>query len=305
VLRVHPQVEIQLGPPDTGEGFLTLSPAAWFGVGLAASIVTLVVLVWLFERFAGRTREARAAAAHSGFHYHGQDAKDVGRTRFTAFGEFDRMSISNQMSGRTERGTSVVAFDFCAQVEMEIITDEDGNRSRRRIKNGGGGIHPLVPRIRDTEWVSQGAVRTGAVVDVSAWLPRLIVAPEGHAWKAYSRITAGDLDFESEEFNRRYRIVSGDAHFARRFLSATVIDVLLGSEGDLGVETFGDRLLVFGPLQAPRAIPTVGLLAGMLKEQIPELVLHEYPLPSARSADAAGDFAVGDRREDHPSGITW
>ena len=299
------QIQIELGSPEETDGALSLSPGALFAIGLGASLLLIVILVWLYERFVGRNREARAAAGAAGFRYHGEDAKDIGRLRFKAFGDFDRMSISHQMSGRTDRGTPVVAFDFCPQVEMEIITDEDGSRSRRRAGRSSYELrHPLLPRYKsDTEWVSQGSVRTGAVVSVPGWLPPLIVAPEGQAWKAYSRVTGADLDFESEEFNRRYRIVSDDPHFARRFLSATVIDVLLRSEGELGLETLGDCILVFGRLQPPRALPGVALLSGMLREQIPELVLHEYPHSSA--AAAAAEFSADDAGSDHPSGITW
>ncbi|MGI9604074.1 MAG: hypothetical protein ACR2QE_19480 [Acidimicrobiales bacterium] len=300
------QVRIEIGQPSADDGFLSLSPTTLLVIGMVSSVVFIVVMVWLYERFVGRHREARVAAHRAGFRYHGQDAKDIGRTRFAVFGEFDRMSISHQMAGRTERGTAVVAFDFCPQVQLEVTVDEDGNKRRRRLPVNHDAVgHPLVPRIRNTEWVSQGSVRSGAVVDVDAWLPRLIVAPEGQAWKAYSRITGADIDFESEAFNRRYRIVSGDPDFARRFLSATVIDVLLRSDGELGVETFGDRLLVFGRLQPPRELPSVGLLAGMLTEQIPELVRHEHPLPSAVAAAGADDFSAADDRQDHPSGITW
>jgi len=301
------QVQIEVGPPNASEGLFGLSPAALFGIGLAASIAFIVVLVWLYERFVGRHREARAAAAKAGFQYHGQDAKEIGRLRFSAFGDFDRMSISHQMSGTTDRGTPVVAFDFCPQFEMEITVDEDGSRSRRRVNRSSQELrHPLVPRYKsNTEWVSQGSVRTGAVVSVPAWLPPLIVAPEGQAWKAFSRVTGADIDFESEEFNRTYRVVSGDPHFARRFLSATVIDVLLRSEGELGVETFGDRMLLFGRLQPPASLPGVALLAGMLREQVPELVVHEYPHPSVVAAKGADDFSIEDRHPDHPSGISW
>lgn len=301
------QVQIEVETPGGSASLFGLSPMALFGIGLAASLVLIVVLVWLYERFVGRHREARAAAARAGFRYHDQDAKDVGRLRFKAFGDFDRMSISHQMSGTTDRGTPVVAFDFCPQVEMEVIVDENGSTSRRRVHRSNHELrHPLLPRYRSsTEWVSQGSVRTGAVVSVPAWLPPLIVAPEGTAWKAFARVTGADVDFESEEFNRTYRVVSGDERFARRFLSATVIDVLLRSEGELGVETLGDRILLFGRLQPPSALPGVALLAGMLREQLPELVVHEYPHPSVVASRGADDFCPDDRRPDHPSGISW
>ncbi len=262
-------------------------PTIWMTVGVVVfTVVGVLLLMWMYNTFSGRARAARHAADRAGLTYHNNDAKGVGKIRFASYGGAERMSISNQMSGRTPRGTPIVAYDFCGQYEYEIIHSNDGKRRRRRAKRspvGGGSVMLAlgVGRRTNTEWVSEGVVRTGALVEVGAWLPALTVTPEGNMSKLVTRITGSDIDFESEEFNRSFRIECADEDFPNLFLDARIIDLLLRGEGNLGLETFGSHVLVWGNLRPANEMPEIAMLAGLIGEAMPDLVRRRYPLPSA------------------------
>lgn len=71
--------------------------------------------------------------------------------------------------------------------------------------------------------------------------PELIIEPEGFFAKIAQALGFDDIDFESHEFSRRYKVKSPDKKFAYDFCNARMIDYLLDQER-LAIELEGNVL---------------------------------------------------------------
>lgn len=66
------------------------------------------------------------------------------------------------------------------------------------------------------------------IVNMNSNFPELTIAREGFFSKIAQAIGFDDIDFESHEFSRRYKVRSKDKKFAYDFCNARMIDYLLG-----------------------------------------------------------------------------
>lgn len=108
-------------------------------------------------------------------------------------------------------------------------------------------------------------------VGLPAYLPRLEVTPEGVGARLAKLVGAQDIQFESEEFNRAFRVEAGDLAFAHAVLAPRLMERLIRPDaarrpwriegtwvaswqpGGTVVETLGDRLAIL--VAVVRAIP--------------------------------------------------
>jgi hypothetical protein len=65
------------------------------------------------------------------------------------------------------------------------------------------------------------------IVNMNSNFPELTIAKEGFFSKIAQAIGFDDIDFESHEFSRRYKVKSSDKKFAYDFCNARMIDYLL------------------------------------------------------------------------------
>jgi hypothetical protein len=182
--------------------------------------------------------------------------------------------LSNVVTHKTSSGSVVRAFDFSTYVEYEA----DEQQFESEVVDylwGMDGWGEGSGSTRKTRRYSRA--RSGAVVKIDAFLPPLIVAPANLLTRALERIGAEDLDFESEEFNRRYDVRCSDKRFASLFLDAPVIDFILDFDRDFAFETFGNYVLCQSKLCEPRQLLTLATKMGDLLPLINQLVYHEYP----------------------------
>jgi hypothetical protein len=82
-----------------------------------------------------------------------------------------------------------------------------------------------------------------AVVDLPSWLPSLRLGPEGVLSRIGSAIGFRDIELESAEFNRRFRVNADDRAHAFDLLHPTAIAYLMAQPLDTW-ELAGGRLLV-------------------------------------------------------------
>ena len=142
------------------------------------------------EAFAASKGWAFAAADHSGL---------ADRWTEPPFGIGHSRRASNVLSGIVD-GRSVVAFDY----RYKVTTDTGKSRSTRTYSYGV------------------------CVVALPTYLPRLEVTPESMLTRFANVIGVDDIELESEDFNRAYR-VRGAAKFAHDVLSPRTMERLLAS----------------------------------------------------------------------------
>jgi hypothetical protein len=111
---------------------------------------------------------------------------------------------------------------------------------------------------------------------IDASCPALQISEENVFTRLADALTFRDIEFESEEFNRRFT-VRGDERFATAFCDARMMDWLLRHGDGYAFEVVGDRLLC-----SCRRVAPAGMihLLGTLKtfrEQIPVVVSSLYP----------------------------
>lgn len=112
---------------------------------------------------------------------------------------------------------------------------------------------------------------------VDARCPRLEIAEENVLTRLADALTLRDIEFESEEFNRRFNVKAADRRFATAFCDARMMEWLLRHGDGHAFEVVGDRLLCWSRRVSP---PEIVHLLGTVKafrEQIPAVVSSLYP----------------------------
>lgn len=115
------------------------------------------------------------------------------------FGSGDNRKARNVLQG-SFRERPMVAFDYSYETHG---TDSKGNR---------------------TTSVHKHAV---CVLGLPVWVPRLELVPEGFLGRVGTMLGMQDIELESEDFNRRYRVRSGNPKLAYDCLPARTMEALL------------------------------------------------------------------------------
>lgn len=203
-------------------------------VGVIVGFLVLVgVFAYLGHLQAKKRREAfQAIAAELGFSF--RPDKDAGFARRFGFLEHmddgSRRYAFNILSGQLE-GQSANIFDY------HYETYSRDSKGRRRTHHHYFSIFTLA---------------------LPASFPELFITREGLFAKLGQMLGFDDIDFESVEFSKRYKVRSKDKKFAYDFCNAQMIDYLLRQE-DLILEVDENILsLTFkGKLAADRIRPNI------------------------------------------------
>lgn len=148
----------------------------------------------------------------------------------------------NVLSGTLEEHP-ITTFDFHYETSS---TDEKGNTQTTHHH-----LHVIVLTLERT-------------------FPKLMITPEGILSKIAQAFGYDDIDFESNEFSRRFCVRSPDRKFAYDFCNARMIELLLANPG-LHVEVLDDSLaLIYSGRMDPAKIELELDLARALRERMPE-----------------------------------
>jgi hypothetical protein len=171
-------------------------PLLVFGGGLA-----LVLAVGFFAYQADKKRRAmlQAYALSNGWSYLARDDSWCERFAGSPFGEGQNRTAKNILSGSYE-GAPMVAFDYSYQTST---TDSKGNRSTT--------THRFMV----------------CALQLRAPLPRLELSPESALTRLAGHFGFGDVELESEDFNRHYRVSAPDPKFAYDVLNPRTMEALL------------------------------------------------------------------------------
>ncbi|HET7482076.1 MAG TPA: hypothetical protein VFK89_04375 [Actinomycetota bacterium] len=223
--------------------FGTLS---FFGAALVAFAVILVA------REVSKARRRRAIIGFADTHSMDFSVYDifdlVSRNDFPLFRTGDGRACENVVHGRWKNVE-------CYEADFWYYTEYSSD-SRRRTR-------------RYTRFQI-------VVVPIEAYLPQLTVTRESMLARAAGHIGLGDINFESEEFNRQFAIKASDRAYAFKLIDARMIQWLLFLGTSFSFETSGQALLLYTRRSRPQEIGKLLEAGRQTLERIPRLIWEEY-----------------------------
>ena len=208
------------------------------------AFIALAVALIVFGILKARERREAMArlATELGFEYYVDDPWDLEDTyaMFELFGRGHSREASNVICGEMD-GRAVVAFDY------QYTTGSGKNKSTHSYQAVVMGLPIVAAGLR---------MRTETVFDrLASWV----------GWD--------DIDFESDEFSRRYHVASEDRRFAYDIFHARLIEHLLACGQAPGLEMKGPLMVLFdsqGNVENVRRLIAIG---REIVASIPEYVL--------------------------------
>jgi hypothetical protein len=172
-----------------------------FFVGFVVLVIVVAVVGYLQAK--KRREELAAYAATQDWTYTEQDQSLVERFDGAPFGTGQDREAFNVLRGKAHDRPMLV-FDY-QYVTTSTSTDANGHTHTER----------------HTHAFSVVAINTGAA------MPALSVTPEGMISRFFGRLTNSDIELESEEFNRAFRVTCPDRRFASDVLHPRMMELLL------------------------------------------------------------------------------
>src|SRR4051812_8814044 len=186
-------------------------------VVIAFLVVTTISIVAAMRR-AKRARDIGMIATRAGLQYSESDPFDCTRVSFRLFTKGDGRGAENVMWREPGDGHVYRVFDFWFYKEHR---DENGQTAKTYDRF------------------------SCAMALVGSAGPEIEILREGLMDKMVSLIGGGDIDFESEEFNRLFAVHCPDRRFASALIDPQMLDFLLSTKGELNFELRGRWLLVW------------------------------------------------------------
>jgi hypothetical protein len=175
---------------------MAIGPFLLLAIGIAVVVAVAVISYRLDKK---RRALLQAFALSNGWTYLASDDSWCERFDGTPFGEGDNHKARNILHGAYQ-GTDMVAFDYSYDTHS---TDSKGHRSTT---------------------THRFAV---CALDLPASLPGLELSPESLFTRFGNAIGFDDVELESEDFNRQYRVNAQDAKFAYDVLNPRTMEALL------------------------------------------------------------------------------
>jgi hypothetical protein len=251
-------------------------------VAVAVCVALALVLVpWLLGQRGGESLES--VAARHGLQHSATDPFGSTRVAFALFRKGDGRSVRNVVWRERDDGLATRAFDFSYYVER---TDDLGQVRRTH-----------------THFTCVMAQVDGAWPDVS-------ITREGLMEKALDLVGLGDIELESNEFNRRFALRSSDRRFAVTLVDARMIDFLLSTDAHFAFYVKGRWVLLVSDPVRPPMVPALMRVAEAFVANVPRVVYELWPSPF-RDAEgrplAAGDtsFGLAVARAELEEGSPW
>jgi hypothetical protein len=114
------------------------------------------------------------------------------------------------------------------------------------------------------------------VTDIAMACPALTIEHRGLIGRVAGALGLNGIQFESDEFDKAYRVTCDDRRFASALVDPAMMAWLLDAPSPVTFETSGTHLLAAGTDRRPETIP--GLLHALLdfRAHIPALVASDY-----------------------------
>ncbi|HEV8682684.1 MAG TPA: hypothetical protein VGS09_07910 [Actinomycetota bacterium] len=123
-----------------------------------------------------------------------------------------------------------------------------------------------------------------AALEVDAAFPPIVVGREGLFSRLADHLGFRDIEFESEEFNRRFQVRSGDRRFAYELVDARMMRWLLALERSVSFEVVGRWILAYHGRVRPEAlVPLIGA-AAEFRDRIPRAAWGQHGIDQKEEA---------------------
>jgi hypothetical protein len=122
--------------------------------------------------------------------------------------------------------------------------------------------------------------RTVLAVELPQSFPGITIKPDSALREFFEFIAGADIDFESDEFNKRFYVWSDDRKFAYDLVHARMMEFLLGTREtmrDLHLQIVGPRAIFFRERTLDGAgVEQLMQFAAAFYAQIPDYVRKDY-----------------------------
>lgn len=210
---------------------------------VVAAVAVGVVVLWLLWRAEKERRAAlQAYAADQGWTYTARDDSQADRDG-RPFGTGSSRRAENVLAGSLD-GTPFTAFDY------RYSTESGSGKNRRR----------------------QTHRFTVLCLALRAPLPRLEITQENVLHKIGGALGFDDIELESEDFNRRFRVTGDDRKLAYDVLHARTMEALLG-RSDVAMRFQGAEVVCWrsGRME-PASLSAWAATPRMVVDAVPEFV---------------------------------
>jgi hypothetical protein len=214
-------------------------------------VVAVVVGAYLTSRYiTQKRRDALAAAARGlGYRYSVDDPFDTLALPFSLFERGDGRGVENVLWGLAGN----LAVRLCDYWYYDESRDSKGTRHR--------SYHRF----------------SCAMTSIDAYAPGLAVGRENVLTRLGGALGFDDIEFESEAFNRTFRVTSAHRKFAYDLIDARMMAFLLDSSNGCTFEVVGsDLLCATGRLQ-PAQLPGLLRVLQDFHRHVPNVVWSLYP----------------------------
>jgi hypothetical protein len=219
--------------------------------GLVALLLAGAAVAVAISAYFHYQREAAFArvAASLGLRFSERDESSVRQLDFPLFHEGLGTESGNLVSG-TLQGSPVAAFDFAYWTEW---------------RDAKGITHRQYHRF------------LCAVTDIAAACPPLTIEHRGIIARMAGALGLDGIQFESDDFDKAYRVSCDDRRFASALVDPAMMAWLLDAPSPVTFQITGTHLLAAATDRRPEAVP--GLFHALLdfRAHIPAFVSSEYP----------------------------
>lgn len=196
-----------------------------------------------------RVREVAALAQRAGFGFTRDDVDRVVDMPFKLFAEGDGRRVELVISG-THNARPMRMFDYWYY--------EDSS-------NGQGGRSRSYHRF------------TCALLTLPAACPPLRLTHEDFLTRLGSHLGLDDVEFEYDDFNRRFRVKCNEQRFAFALLDGQMMEWLLEADTFESVEVVGPWVLLAGTRLEPARWLDLGTWLDQFHARVPPVVYTTYP----------------------------
>ena len=242
-------------------GSAEASPSPWLGVALMVVFLVIgVASIAAWKRRVNRERELERVARALGFTFSTGDPFDSTRVPFTLFTLGDGRSAENMVWGVGEDGVPVRAFDFS-------FYDEYRDEYNPSLLQSADAPATTTRRYRHFSCV---------LAQVPVVWPHLQIQPERGLTKWIGGLDVADIEFESGEFNRLFRVTCDDRTFAQTFIDAQMIELLVSTQGQCAFEIRGQWVLLTTAQVEAKLVPGLIKLSERFRLTVPPLARETY-----------------------------
>jgi hypothetical protein len=212
--------------------------------GIAAAVV-----IYQYKSRQARVSGVNAVAQSIGFTFSPKDTERLVDMPFVLFAKGSKRRIELVISG-VHNGLPLRMFDYWYYDEQ---SDGQGGRNRQYHRY------------------------TCALATIPAACPRLTVGHENFFTRLGDHFGLKDVEFEYDDFNKRFRVKCTDQKFAFSLFDGKMMQWLMGADGWSDIEIDGPWILLAGPKLDPARWLDLGTWVDQFHNQIPPVVYSTYP----------------------------